>query len=114
MVPCIILELEEEKEEMAPNLRVGFKERQCKRLSDSLPTAFLPAERTCPEVPPEMPVSNIPLTLTPLSDVVGSYQALVVRSFAEKDACSVQEMTSIGQTQSDDLVDKGPNQLSHS
>ena len=40
MVPCIILELEEEEEEMTPNLRVGLKKRQRKRLSESLPTAL--------------------------------------------------------------------------
>lgn len=32
VVPCIILEPEEEEEEMTPNLRVGFKERQHKCL----------------------------------------------------------------------------------
>lgn len=99
---------------MAPNLRVGFKERQRKRLSGSLPTALIPAKRTCPEVPPKIPVSNVPPALIPLSDVVRSDQALVVRSSIEKDACFVQEMTSIGQTLSDDLVDKDPDQLSRS
>ena len=53
-----------------------------------------------------MPISNVPPTLMPLSDVVGSDPALVVRSSTEKDACSVQEMIFIGQTPSDDLVDK--------
>lgn len=32
VVPCIILEPEEEEEEMTPNLRAGFKERQLKCL----------------------------------------------------------------------------------
>ncbi|XP_034686784.1 uncharacterized protein LOC117915339 isoform X2 [Vitis riparia] len=45
----------------------------------------------------------------PPSDVAGSGQALVMSSSAEKDACPVQEMTSISQTLGDDHNDKdGP------
>lgn len=51
MVPCIILELEEEEEEeMTPNLRAGFKERQCKRLFEALLTALPPVKRMRLEV----------------------------------------------------------------
>lgn len=48
-IPFIVLELEEEEEEeeeMTLNLRVGFKERQCKRLFESLPAAPLPVKRS--------------------------------------------------------------------
>ena len=50
MAPWIILEPEEEeKEEIAPNMRVGFKKRQPKLLSESLLTTFSPTKRTCSE-----------------------------------------------------------------
>ena len=89
---------------MTPNLRASFKERQCKRLSESFPTAPSPAKRTCLEVPPE--ISDAPLALMSPSNVVGFDQALIVSSSVEKNACPVQEMTSIGQTPGDDLTNK--------
>ena len=91
---------------MTPNLRVGFKERQRKCLFESLLVAPLPAKRTCSEVSPKMPVSDAHLVMMPPSDVVGSDQALVVSFFAEKNACPVQEKTSISQTLGNDLTDK--------
>ena len=57
VMPCIILEPEEKKKKkMALNLRVSFKERQHKGLSESLPTAPPPIKRTRPEVSHEEPV----------------------------------------------------------
>ena len=64
VVPCITLELEggggegggreeeeeEEEEQMAPNLRVYFKERQRKRHFEALLTTPLPAKKTPPKV----------------------------------------------------------------
>lgn len=56
-----------------------------------------------------MSVLNASLAPMPPSDVAGSGQALVMSSSAEKDACPVQEMTSISQTLGDDHNDKdGP------
>ena len=64
VVLYIILELEEEEEEeaqMAPNLRVGFKERHCKRLSEALPTTPPPAKKTRLEVSQEEPILDAPM-----------------------------------------------------
>ena len=66
VVLYIILELEEEEEEekeaqMAPNLRVGFKERHCKRLSEALPTTPPPAKKTRLEVSHEEPILDAPM-----------------------------------------------------
>lgn len=54
-IPFIDLEPEEEKkaEDMTPNLRVGFKERQCKRLSEALSATPLPAKKSHPKAPHE-------------------------------------------------------------
>ncbi|RVW99883.1 hypothetical protein CK203_029238 [Vitis vinifera] len=41
---------EEEKEDMAVNLRVGFKERQHKRLSKSITITLPPSKRPCPKI----------------------------------------------------------------
>lgn len=60
-----------------------------------------------------MPVSNALLGPMPPSDVAGSGQALVMSSSTEKDACPVQEMTSIGQTPGDDHNDKNALISSH-
>ena len=53
-----------------------------------------------------MPVPDAHLVSMPPSNVVRSDQTLIVSFSAEKDACPVQEMTSIGQTPGDDLTDK--------
>lgn len=106
MVSCIILELKEEGEEMALNLRAGFKERQRKRLSESLPTAPPPAKRIRMENPHEVPILDAPLVVMPPSDVAGFSQALIANSSIEKDACPMQDRTSIGQTPGDDHSDK--------
>ncbi|KAL6331195.1 hypothetical protein AAG906_009623 [Vitis piasezkii] len=75
---------------MTSNLRASFKERQCKRLSESFPTASPPAKRTCSRSLPKCQFD----------------QALIVSSSAEKDVYPVLEMTSIGQTAGNDLTDK--------
>lgn len=61
-MPFIDLEPEEEKktEDMTPNLRVGFKERQCKRLSEALSATPLPAKKSHPEAPREEPTLDFP------------------------------------------------------
>ena len=74
VVPCIILKPKEEEEEevMASNLRVGFKERQSKRLSESIAIAPLPAKRTYAEDPYAVPVSDTLLGPMPPSDAARS------------------------------------------
>ena len=65
VVLYIILELEEEEEDleaqMAPNLRVGFKERHCKRLSEALLTTPPLAKKTRLEVSHEEPILDAPM-----------------------------------------------------
>lgn len=58
-VPFIVLELDEEEkeEEMALNLRADFKEKQHKRLSESLLAVFPPTKKSSPEVSPK--ISNL-------------------------------------------------------
>lgn len=89
-VPFIVLKLEEEKEEekMALNLRIGFKERQCKRLFESLPIALPPAKRSYSEVSLEISDPDAPMVQVSLSDVARTGQELVVSSSIEKDICS--------------------------
>lgn len=107
MAPCIILEPEEEeKKEITPNSRVGFKERQPKCLSESLLAALSPTKRTCSGDPHEVPVPDASLVPMPSSNAAGSNQVLVVSSSIEKDAYSVQEKTSIDQNLGDDYSDK--------
>lgn len=61
-MPFIDLEPEEEKkaEDMTPNLRVGFKERQCKRHSEALLATPLPTKKSHPEAPHEEPTLDFP------------------------------------------------------
>lgn len=62
-VPFIVLELDEEEkeEEMALNLRADFKERQHKRLSESLLAVFPPTKKSSPEVSPK--ISNLDVSM---------------------------------------------------
>lgn len=52
-VPFIDLELEKEEEvkDMAPKLKVGFKERHRKHLSEALPVAHPPTKKVYPKAP---------------------------------------------------------------
>lgn len=92
---------------MAPNLRVGFKERQHKRLFEALPTTPLPAKKTRPEVSHEEPVSDIPTTQVPIFYIVRSGQELVVSSSTEKNACPTKDGILIGHTLGGDINEKG-------
>lgn len=64
MVPPIVCE-NEEKEDMTTNLRVGFKERQSKRLPESITIISPPSKRPCLEPLCPEPVLAIALTLVP-------------------------------------------------
>ena len=86
MVPYINLEPEEEEAQMAPNLRVSFKERQRKRLSEALSTTPLPAKKSRSKVPREEPIPDVPMVQVPFYDIVRSCQELVVRPSTD-DTC---------------------------
>lgn len=64
---------------MAPNMRVGFKERQHKRLPDTRP----PTKNSHLEVPCEEPVPDVPMVQVPHFDTVRPCQELVVRPSIE-------------------------------
>lgn len=113
MAPCIILEPKEEEEEvMVSNLRSGFKERQCKHLSESIEVVSPLSKRTCVETPQEVLILDTPLSLMPLADVARTGRALIVRYPTKNDACPVQERTSTTSTPNYDHNDK--NVLVHS
>lgn len=84
-MPFINFEPEEEEvaEEMAPNLRAGFKERQCKRLSKAFPAIPSPTKKSRPKTPREEPNPDVPMVKVPYSDIVQPCLELVVRSSSE-------------------------------
>ena len=69
LVPFIICEKEEEEEKMASDLRVGFCERQHKRLSESIAINPSHSKKACPELAPD-PLSK--LTLPTITTIVTS------------------------------------------
>lgn len=70
MVPRIICKAKKE-EEMTTDVRVGFKERQRKRLFESITFTPPPTKKSCPKVPRLTPISDIPSVLNPSTDVEG-------------------------------------------
>lgn len=104
-MPCIILELEEGEEDMAPNLRVVSR-RGNVRLSESLLVAPSPAKRILLENSREKLVLNDSMVQVPPTNVARSRQELDVSSFVEKDSCLMQEITFVGQTLGEDMNDK--------
>lgn len=78
MVPRIICEAKKE-EEMTTNVRVSFKERQNKHLSESITFAPPPTKKSCPKVPRLTPISDIPSVLNPSTDVEGPNCASTAR-----------------------------------
>lgn len=57
---------------MAANLKTGFRERQCKRLFESIVIATLPIKKPYPKTPLETPIPDIPSISRPSTDVVGA------------------------------------------
>ncbi|KAJ9705787.1 hypothetical protein PVL29_003744 [Vitis rotundifolia] len=66
LVPPIICE-EEEEEYMTTNLRIGFRERQHKRLSESTAISPSPSKKVCPAL--GMDSQSKPISLTPTTVV---------------------------------------------
>lgn len=71
MVPPINYK-EEREEDMVANLRVGFKERQRKRLFESITVISFPSKIPCPEILCPEPVLAIALALVPSTTTTGS------------------------------------------
>lgn len=95
-MPYINLEPEgEEEEDMASRLKVGFKERHRKCLSEALPTTPLPAKKSHPKAPREELALEAPIVEVPHTNAVGSGQELVVISSVE-DACPTEDGISTG------------------
>lgn len=87
VMPRIICEVEKE-EDMAANLRVGFKERQCKRLSKSIAITHFPTKKSFAEVPCSTPVSDILPAPKPLANAAGPSCVSTMRLPVGKDAHS--------------------------
>ena len=95
MMPRIIYEVEKE-EDMAANLRASFKERQHKRLSESITVAPPSAKKSCTEVPRSEPILNIQQMLKPQADATRTNRVLAARPPIGKNVSSKQGMASIG------------------
>lgn len=70
MVSHIVYE-EEENEDIAINLRVGFKDRQRKRLSESITVNPAPFKKPCSEPICMDPISALTLMPVPLTTIGG-------------------------------------------
>lgn len=101
MIPHIICEAKEE-EEMTTNVRVGFKERQCKRLFESITFASPPTKKSCSKIPCLTPISDIPSVTKPLTDIERPNRASAARLSVGKDAYPEQGGASTGPVPSSD------------
>ena len=91
-MPFINLDPEEEEivEEMTPNLRVGFKERQRKRLSEAPLATPPPTKKSRSKAPHEESDPDVPMVQVPPSDPVQPCLELVVRPLSES-TCPVED-----------------------
>lgn len=94
-MPFINLDPEEEEaaEEMTPNLRAGFKERQRKRLSEAFPATPPPTKKSRPKASHEESDPNVPMVKVPPSDIVQPCLELVVRP-PSKSTCPAEDKVS--------------------
>lgn len=95
MVPRIICEAKKE-EKMTTDVRVGFKERQSKHLSESITFAPPPTKKSCPKVSRLTLISNIPSVPNPSTDVEGPNCASAARPLVGKNAHPERGGTSTG------------------
>ena len=93
VVPRIIHELEGE-EGITTNLRVDFKERQRKRLFESIIVVLPPDKRSCTEEPHKAPVPDTSSMPMPLIDAAGPNNVPVVKSPDRKYVCPAQDEVS--------------------
>lgn len=103
---CLVLSEAEEDEDMAVNIRVGFKERQHKCLSEFITLASPPANKSCVEVLSAAPVPDISFAPKPSTDDAGPNHVPAVRPPLGKDARLKRGRASTGPTPpSDDFVE---------
>lgn len=91
---------------MAVNIRVGFKERQHKCLSEFIVLAHPPANKSYVEVLSVAPILDISLAPKPSTDAVGPRRVSAVRPSLGKDAHPERNKASTGLTPPiDDFVE---------
>lgn len=86
VIPSIIHELEVE-EDMATDLRAGFRERQRKRLYEPIEVVTLSTKRSYLDEVHEEPITDASLTPVPPPDAAGSNNAPITASLAKKETC---------------------------
>lgn len=97
VVPHIIHEPEENKD-MATNLKTGFRERQRKRLSESIVVTTPLPKKPWTEAPFEAPILDTLLVPKPSANVVGFSNVPPAKSPARKDTGSTQDWAPIDTT----------------
>ena len=105
VVPCIIHEPEGE-EGITTNLRVDFKERQCKRLFESIIVVLPPDKRSCTEEPHEALVPDTSSMPMPPIDAAGPSNVPVAKSPNRKYVCPTQDEVSTGPAPVGDDLDR--------
>lgn len=106
VMPRIICEVKKE-EDMAMNLRAGFKERQRKRLSKSTAITHFPTKKSWAEVPCSTPVLDILTVPKPSANAVGPNCVSTMRLSIGKHAHSERGGASTSPAPpNDDLVDR--------
>lgn len=105
VVPCIIHEPKGEKG-ITTNLRVDFKERQCKRLFESIIVVLPPDKRSCTEEPHEALVPDTSSMPMPPIDAAGPSNVPVAKSPNRKYVCPTQDEVSTGPAPVGDDLDR--------
>lgn len=113
IVPRIIYEPKGE-EDIVANLRSGFKERQRKRLFESIAVSPSTVKGSCMEEPRVAPISDTPLAPMPFTNAAEPSSTSNARPFARKNAHHKQVGPSIGLTStSEGLNEKEVSTHSH-
>ena len=105
VVPRIIHEPEGE-DNMATNLRAGFRERQCKCLSEYIAVTTPPTKRSCTEAPYEALVQDTLSVAMPPTDVARPSNASTAKSSARENTYPIRDGASTDPAPIDDDLDK--------
>lgn len=107
MVELVVFSIVCEEEDMAANLRAGFKVRQCKRLSKSIIVILISSKRPCSEILFLEPVLAIAPMQDPSAAAVGTNPALDERPFLAEGATHLElgRSSSSSAQLSDDFVE---------